>query len=157
MERRHVLARRQEGGQREAWSKSINHRLNLSATWDRNSPSPPPPTTTQEEKVHPKDKGLHALAHSKVVTNQRTLSTSRKVKEVMTQGDTQGVARSPSCRRMKGNLKEYNPEPKCPVIRPEPRYMPPLTNEAGALTGDPSTNQHPATRPMNKQAGLGGQ
>ena len=125
MERSQVLARRrQEAGLREARTKSVNHQRNLSATWDRNSPSPPQPTTTREEMVHPKDKGLHAVAHSKVVTNPRTLSMSRKVKEVMTQEYTQGVARSPLCRQMKGNLKEYNPEPKCPVIPPEPWHMP---------------------------------
>ena len=85
VEQGQVLAKRQEAGRREARSKSVNHRRNLSATWDCNSPSPPPPITTREEKVHLKDKGLHAVAHSKVVTYPRTRSMSRKVKEVMTQ------------------------------------------------------------------------
>ena len=44
LERSQVQARRQEAGRRDVRSRSINHRRNLSATWDRNSPSPPPPT-----------------------------------------------------------------------------------------------------------------
>ena len=146
MERGQVLARCKEAGWREARSKSVNHRRNLSPTWDRNSPSSPPPITTREEKVHPKDKGLHAVAHSKVVTNPRIRSMLRKEKEVMTQGDTQGVARSPSCRRVKANLTEYYTAPQCPVIPPEPQHAPQPTNEASARTGDPSNNQHPALR-----------
>ena len=122
------MARHQEAGRRTR-SKSINHQRNLSATWDRNSPSPPPPTITQEEKVNPKDKGLHAVAHSKVVTNRRKRSMSRKV---MTQVETQGVAQSPSCRQMKVNLKEYYTEQECPGIQQEPQYTPPPSDGARA-------------------------
>ena len=130
MKRSQVSARHQEAGRREARSKSVNHQQNLSATLDHDSASPPPPNITQEEKVQPKDKGLHAVARSKVLTNQRTRSTSKKVKEVMTQGDTQGVTRSLSCKRVKANLKCY--------AAPLP------TNGVKARTGDPSTNQQPA-------------
>ena len=72
VEQSQVSARRQEAGRREARSKSVNHRRNLSATWDRDSPSPPLPIITREEKVQPKDKGLHAVARSLEVTNPRT-------------------------------------------------------------------------------------
>ena len=140
MEQSQVSARRQEAGRREARSKSVNHRRNLSATWDRDSPSPPLPIITREEKVQPKDKGLHAVARSIEVTNPRTRSTSKKVKEVMTQGDTLGVARSPSCKRVIANLKE------CYAA-----LLP--TNGAKARTGYPSTNQQPALcNSANEQA-----
>ena len=79
-ERSQVQARRQEAKQREARSKSVNHQRNLQATLDHNSPSPPPPTIHREEKIKPKDKSLHSTAHSRVVTNPRTRSKSRKVK-----------------------------------------------------------------------------
>jgi len=135
MERSQVMAKSQETGRREARSRSISHRRNLSASWDCDSPPPPLPTITQEEKVQPKDIGLHAVACSKVVTNPRTWSTSRKVKEVMTQGETQEVARSPSRRRVKANLKEYYTPPQHPVVPPEPPHIPLPTNEVAKDRG----------------------
>ena len=145
MEQSQVSARRQEAGRREARSKSFNHRQNLSATWDRDSPSPPPPIITQEEMVQLKDKGLHAVARSKVITNPWTRSMLKKVKEVMTQGETQGVARSPSCKRVKANLKEWY-------------AAPPPANGAkhGLVTLPPIISQLSATRPLNGPVGLGG-
>ena len=61
---------------------------------------PPPPTIHQEEKIKPKDKGLHSTTQSKVLTNPKTRSKSRKVKEVMSGVGTREVARSSACQRM---------------------------------------------------------
>ena len=72
MERSQVMAKSQEAGRREAWSRKISHWWNLSASWDRDSPPPPPPTVAREEdKVNPKEKGLHTVTRNKVVTNPR--------------------------------------------------------------------------------------
>ena len=92
------MAKSPEAGRREAWSRSISHRWNLSASWDRDSPPPPPPPVVREEKVNPKKNELHSVARNKVVTNPRTRSNPRKIKDVMTYGETQNVARSLSCR-----------------------------------------------------------
>ena len=96
MERSQVMAKSQEAGQREARSRSISHCWNLSASWDRDSPPPPPPPVAREEKVNPKEKELRSVARNKVVTNPRTRSTPWKVQDVMTHGETQNMARSPS-------------------------------------------------------------
>ena len=64
--------------------------------------------------MNPKEKELHSVTRNKVVTNHRAKSIPRKVKEVMTHGETQDVARSSACRRMKTNLKEPYPSPQVP-------------------------------------------
>ena len=40
-----------------------HHRRNLSAAWDRDSPSPPPTPAVREERVNPKEKELHSELH----------------------------------------------------------------------------------------------
>ena len=107
--RRSAMEWSQEVGWREARSRSISHRRNLSASWDRDSPPPPPAPVVGEEKANPKEKELHSVAHNKVVTNPRAKSIPRKVKDVMTHRETQDVARSPACQRMKMNLREPYP------------------------------------------------
>ena len=84
------------------------------------------------------------MARNKVKTNPQTRSNPRKVKDVMTHGETQGVARSPSCcRRMKVNLRESHIEPKGPVVQPRPRETQPIPA------------QHPAAGPVHRQVALG--
>ena len=61
-ERSQVMAKSKEAGWREARSRSISHRRNLSAAWDRDSPPPPPAPRLREEKVNPKEKELHSVA-----------------------------------------------------------------------------------------------
>ena len=91
---------------------------------DQDSPPPPPTPVVREERVNPKEKELHSVARNKVVTNPRAKSIPRKVKDVMTYGETQEVARSPACRRMKTNLKEPYTPPRVPS-RPEESPPPP--------------------------------
>ena len=124
-ERSQVLAKNQEAGRREARSKSINHRRNLSAAWDRDSPSPPPTPAVREERVNPKEKELHTVARSKVKTNPRTRSTPRKIKDVMTHGETQRAAVAPSCcERVKVNQKLSRPQSP---VKTNTRDLPPNT------------------------------
>ena len=80
------MAKSKEAGRREARSRSISHRQNLSAAWDRDSPPPLPAPMLREDKVNPKEKELHSVARNKVVTNPRSIP--RKVKDVMTHGET---------------------------------------------------------------------
>ena len=129
-EQSQVMAKSQEAGRREARSRSISHRRNLSASWDRDSPPPPPAPVVREERVNPKEKELHSVSRNKVVTNPRAKFIPRKVKDVMTHGETQDVARSPACRRMKTNLKEPYTPPRVPS-RPVESPPPPPPRTAG--------------------------
>jgi len=139
-ERSQVLAKNQEAGRREARSKSINHRRNLSAAWDRDSPSPPPTPAVREERVNPKEKELHSVARNKVVTNPRAKSIPRKVKDVMTHGETQEVARSSACRRMKTNLKDPYTHPR-ELSRPVESPPPPPPKTAGEEKVNPKEKE----------------
>ena len=87
------------------------------------------------------------MAHNKVVTNPRTRFTPRKVKDLMTHEETQGVARSPSCcRRLKVNLRESRLESKSPVAQPRPHHSP-------QITGKPQT--HSERDPANPSSRAG--
>ena len=66
------------------------------------------------------------MARSKVKTNPRTRSTPRKIKEVMTHGETQEAAVAPSCcERVKVNQKLSRPQ--SPVKQTNTRDLPPNT------------------------------
>ena len=99
-----------------------------------------------EEKVIPKEKELHSIARNKVVTNPRTRSTPRKVKDVMTQGQTQNVAWSPLCRRRKTNLKEQYTSPKVPDQQLDSPHPPPPTSQGEE--GDPQGEGAPLRGPQ---------
>ena len=91
----------------------------------------PSPTSSQGGEGDPKEKELYSVARNKVVTNPRTRSTPRKVKDVMTHGETQNVARSTLCRRMKTNLKEQYMAPKVPNRPSEPPSPGKASNPSG--------------------------
>ena len=138
MERSHVMAKSLEAGRREARSRSVSHRRNLSASWDRDSPPPPPAPVFREEKVNHKEKELHSVARNKVVTNPMAKSIPRKVKDMMTHEETQDVARSPACRRMKRNLREQYTPPKVPnwPVESPPSPPPSVTREGKVNPGE---------------------
>ena len=111
------------------------------------SPPPPPPRITGEEKGKTGEKELHSVARSKVKTNPRTRSTPRKIKEVMTHGETQKAAVAPSCcERVKVNQKLSRPQ--SPVKQTNTRDLPPNTGgeihksaEAGSRAGTRRSRQ----------------
>ena len=84
--------------------------------------------------MNPKEKELHSVARNKVVTNPRAKSIPRKIKDVMAHEETQDVARSSACRRMKTNLKDPYTPPRGPS-RPVESPPPPPPRTAGEEKG----------------------
>ena len=95
-----VQARRQESEQREACSKSTNNQKNLQATIDLNSLPPPPWDIQEKKKPRVKDKTLHSTHGNRVITNPRSKSQTKKVKNVMKNNETQDVAKSDRCQQI---------------------------------------------------------
>ena len=58
--------------------------------------------------------------------------------------ETQNVVRSPSCRRMKNNLKEPYIAPEAPYRPSDQPRPPPLSKETTPQTGETPTNHSPA-------------